>query len=174
VTYSTVPEDVDVRRLRRARALRRLFVLALTVTVVAGLAGAFGVRSQTNTASAGEWTLEVRYPRTTRAGLAVPLAWKITKEGGWDEGETVVMRMRDEYMDLLDENGFSPTPSSEWSDEEYVYWEFDAPPDSDVMRVSTDTRTGSSVQLVSKTADASVMEDDEPVVTVKFTTWVAP
>jgi len=168
--HSTEPGDVDERRLKRGRLGRRAFLSVLTLFVLCGLLGLFGVRERQATVTDGEWTVTATYPGVTRAGLAVPLEFQITRQGGFDE--TVVVRMTSDYFDLFDENSFEPTPSKEWTDDEYVYWEFDAPPDSQTMVIGTDTRTGSSVQLTQKKAELSVMVDGEPAVTVGLKTWV--
>lgn len=154
--------------------LRRLYVSALALLLLVALSSFLGVRQRSTSAAAEGWSLNLTYPAITRAGLAVPLSWEIRHEGGFPEDGKVVMRMTDDYFDLFDENGFDPQPSSEWSDGTYIYWEFDAPPQGDVMRVGSDTRTGSSVQLTRKKGEASIMVDDEPVLTVAIQTWVMP
>ena len=171
---STAPPPVDLGRLRRARWVRRLFLTLLALFIVGGAVGLWGVREQTTKAAAQGWSLEVTSARITRAGLAVPLEWTISRTSGFSEGETVVLRVTDDYFDLLDENSVDPTPSKEWTDGEFVYWEFDTPHEGDTMTVSLDTRTGSSVQLRSTQAETAVVVEGEPVVTVRFSTWVMP
>lgn len=167
---STLPDEVPIQRLRRARLIRRLFLTLLAAFVLCGMLGLFGVRRATSTAANGEWTIKAAYPSVTRAGLAVPMEFEVTKQGGFDD--TVVMRMTSDYFDLYDQNGFDPQPSRQWSDDEFIYWEFDAPPDGEAMTISVDTRTGSSVQLTKKTAEVSVLVDGSPVVTADLKTWV--
>lgn len=149
----------------------------LAVFLAAGLLGVWGVRDESVFASEEGWTLDLDYAASTRAGLAVPLHWEITKAGGFGPEEAepkVVIRMTQDYFELFDENGMDPEPSSSWSDGEFVYWEFDAPPDGTTMHVTADTRTGSGVQLVHKKAESAIVVDDRPLATVRLATWVMP
>lgn len=173
----TAPDGIGIKRQRRVRLARRVFLVALALFVLAGLAGLLGVRQGSVFNSSEGWTLEVKYAKVTRAGLAVPMEWRITKAGGFgaeEEAPKVVVRITQDYFDLFDENGFDPEPSTAWSDGEFLYWEFNAPPDHDVMTISVDTRTGSSVQMTSKTAESSIVFDDRHLAAVTFKTWVMP
>jgi hypothetical protein len=61
---------------------RRILVGLLLIVVIAGAAGLLGGRSTTMSASAGNDTLLVTYPRTARAGLDVPLTIAYTGRVG--------------------------------------------------------------------------------------------
>ena len=173
----TLPDDPGPRRQRRARAMRRAFLTLLALFVLVGLTGYLGVREQRVFAAEEGWTMEVRTAHMTRAGLAVPMEWHITKAGGFGPAEaepTVVLRVTHRYLDLYDENSVDPEPSKSWSDGEFLYFEFDAPPNSQAMHVSVDTRTGSSVQLTRMRGESAIMLDDRPLAGVRFQTWVMP
>jgi hypothetical protein len=53
-----------------------------------------------------------------------------------------------------------------------VIWEFD-PPDGDTLGVSLDARVEPGVQW-GRTGETSVLVDGQPVVTVRYKTWVLP
>src|SRR4051794_19967173 len=108
---STAPEEVSVERVRRVRTVRRIFVVLLTVFLLLGLAGAFGVKSATTSASAGGYDLAVTYAKTARPGLSAPWSVEIRHTGGFD-GKTVEVSTTDAYFDLLDANSLDPEPSS--------------------------------------------------------------
>lgn len=173
----TLPDDPGLKKQRRARWLRRLYMSLLAAFVIAGLFGFWGVRQRSGFASEEGWTLDVHYAAVTRAGLAVPMKWEITKAGGFGPEEAepkVVIRITQDYFELFDENGVDPEPSTSWSDGEFVYWEFDAPPDQDKMHITFDTRTGSGVQLLRKKAETSLVVDDRYLAVVRLKTWVMP
>lgn len=173
----TLPDESAPRRQRRARFFRRLYLTLLAAFVLAGLLGVWGVRGRSGFASEEGWTVKVNYASVTRAGLAVPMKWEITKAGGFGPEEAepkVVIRITQDYFELFDENGVDPEPSTSWSDGEYVYWEFDAPPDEDTMHITFDTRTGSGVQLLQQKAETSIVVDDRNLAVIKLTTWVMP
>jgi hypothetical protein len=163
---------VDPARLRRARRFRRLFLGALAVFVALGVLGFFGLRTRTVTASAGVWRLEVRYPQIDRGGLAAPFAITVVRAGGIDA--PVTLRMGDEYLDALDENGLDPDPAEATSGDGYVQWTFDPPDRGRVLTVSLDARIQPDrrgrvrgwVEIVDGEGGAAPR--------VEFTTWIAP
>ena len=168
----TAPEPVDISRVRRVRVVRRFFVLLLTAFLVLGLAGVFGVKTTTVSASGGGYELEVTYARSGRPGLAAPWSVEITREGGFDDN--VVVSTTSSYFDLFDENGFEPDPESSWSSGEDIVWEFKQP-EGDTLTIGLDARIGPSIQDLSPPeATTSVLVDGEPVVSVTYRTRVWP
>lgn len=169
---STAPEEVDIKRVRRVRGVRRAFVVCLTAFLAAGLVGLFGVKSHTVKASGGGYELQVTYARSARPGLAVPWDVQVRHEGGFDDN--VVVSTTSSYFDLFDENGFDPDPESSHSSGEDIVWEFKQP-EGDTLTIGLDARVGPSVQtLWPPEATTSVLVDGEPVVSVTYRTRVWP
>jgi hypothetical protein len=162
----------DHARLRRARAARRAFLGALAVLVLLGLLGFFGIRTRTISATRGPWRLEVTYPQVDRGGLAAPFSATITRTGGIEE--PVTLRMGDEFLDALDENGLDPDPAEATSGAGYVQWTFDPPDGGDVLTVSLDARIQPDnrgrvpgwVEIVDHATPRAPR--------VEFTTWIVP
>jgi hypothetical protein len=169
---STAPEAVDIARVRRVRAVRRVFVLCLTTFLLLGLAGVFGVKTTTVSASGGGYDLKVTYAKSARPGLGIPWSVEVTKAGGFDDN--VVVSTTSSYFDLMDENGFDPDPESSWSSGEDIVWEFKQP-EGDTLTIGLDARIGPAVQsLWPPEATTSVLVDGEPVVSVTYRTRVWP
>jgi hypothetical protein len=166
----TAPEETDLLRLRRARTVRRLFMTLLFAVLALGLAGRLGVRSRTITAQGGGYDLSVTYGQVTRAGLATPWSLEIHHAGGFDGPVTV--STTSSYLDLFDENGFDPQPSSTTATPEAVIWEFEPPP-GDTLSVSLDARLEPGVHS-GRAGESSVLVGGKPVVTARYKTWVWP
>jgi hypothetical protein len=170
---STAPADVDLRRVHRMRALRRVFVVLLCAFLLAGLLGVFGVRSRTVTASADGYTLTVTYASAARPGLAAPWTVEVTKEGGFDK-KTVKVSTTGSYFAMFDENSLDPDPSASTTEGEDIVWEFDAP-EGDTLTIDFDARIGPSVQsLWPPEAVTAVLEGQRRVVEVRYRTRVWP
>ncbi|MGI8686858.1 MAG: hypothetical protein ACR2MO_17505 [Acidimicrobiales bacterium] len=155
----------------RARFIRRLFVVALSVFLLAGLLGFLGVRTGTTSAEGGGYQLEIRYAKVARPGLSVPWAVTIRHPGGFDGPVTLATNAT--YFDLLDENSFDPEPMSTTSDGERLIWEFEPPDGGDTMEVSLDTRIGPNIQL-GTSGTTEILEDGKTVVTATYKTWIMP
>ncbi|MEY2476617.1 MAG: hypothetical protein QOG87_1932 [Actinomycetota bacterium] len=169
---ATAPEQVDIKRVRRVRAVRRVFVLCLTLFLILGLAGVFGVKTTSVEASGGGYDLKVTYARSARPGLAIPWSVEVTKAGGFDDN--VFVTTTSSYFDLVDENGFDPDPESSWSSGDDIVWEFKQP-EGETLTIGLDARIGPSVQtLWPPEATTTVLVDGEPVVSVKYRTRVWP
>ena len=166
----TTDDRVDLARMRRARRVRQLGVAILTAVLALGVLGWLGVREGSTSAVGGGYELEVDYPRLTRPGLAVPLSITVRKAGGFDGPVTITITQ--EYMGLFDLNGLFPDPDAATADGDLLEWEFD-PPDGDQLKVLIDTRTGPNTQR-GKRGEVAVLEDGEPVVSVRFRTSVLP
>jgi hypothetical protein len=158
---------------RRARLARRVLLVLFGVVLALGATGWLGVRSGTASARGGGYTLDVTYPRITRAGHAAPLRFTVTKAGGFADGETVTIAVTLNYFSLFDENGIAPEPSSASTTESDLVWEFDTV-EAAAMTVSLDTRVGPNRQSGER-ATVSVLDDaGQPVASVNIRTWVLP
>jgi hypothetical protein len=166
----TAPEEPNLVASRRARILRRAFMVALVGVLAIGLSGWLGVRSATATAHGGDYELTVTYGRVSRPGLATPWSLEIHHPGGFDGPVTISTNTK--YLDLFDENGFEPEPSKTTATPDEVIWEFE-PPDGDTLGVSLDARIEPGVQW-GRTGVTSVLVDGKPVVTAKYKTWILP
>lgn len=170
---TTLPERRDERRVRRARDGRRVGLAVLTAFVLLGLLGVLGTRTAETSASGGGYELTVTYPQVTRSGHAVRFEVEVRRAGGFPAEEPVRLRVLGKYYDLFDENGFSPQPDSETADDEWVVDEF-AAPDGDTLLVSVDTRVEPARNRGEDGAVEVLDERGEPVVGVRFRTWVVP
>lgn len=166
----TAPEEPDLLGSRRARMLRRLFMVVLFGFLAIGMTGHLGVRSRTTTVRGGEYELSVTYGQMSRGGLATPWSLEIHHPGGFDGPITVSADSK--YLDMFDENGFEPEPTKTTATPDEVIWEFD-PPDGDTLGISLDARIEPGVQW-GKEGRTSVLVDGEPVVTAKYKTWILP
>ncbi|HVE91105.1 MAG TPA: hypothetical protein VNE62_02230 [Actinomycetota bacterium] len=168
---STAPDPQPISRLKRARTLRRVALGVLFVFLALSLAGAFGVRTRTVSASFGGYTLEQEYATITRPGLATPWALTVRKPGGFDGPVTVGVSAS--YFDIFDENGIDPEPSSSTTGPNgLLLWEFE-PPDGDSLEISFDARLEPARQSGAR-GRSVVFEDDRAVVSVSYVTRVAP
>jgi hypothetical protein len=166
----TAPERYPLARLRRARSLRRVFILFLGLFLLLGLTGFLGVRSGTVSASGAGFDLTVTYAVVTRPGLATPWSIEVRRDGGFDGPVTIATT--GDYLDMFDENGLDPDPSSATATPEVVIWEFE-PPDGDTLTITLDARIEPAVQW-GKSAVTSVLVGGSPVVEVHYRTWVVP
>jgi hypothetical protein len=164
----TTPQKTDLGRARRARAIRRTFVVVLALFITAGAAGRLGVRSRTVTAKGGGYELTVTYGQVSRPGLPTPWSFTLRRPGGFDG--PVTMTTTSKYLDLFDENGFDPQPST--ATEEYVIWEFEPPP-GDTLAVSLDARIEPSAQW-GRSGETALLENGRQVVVARYKTWVMP
>jgi hypothetical protein len=94
----------------------------------------------------------------------------VTREGGFDGPIRIAMTRS--YLHLFDYNVIHPQPASETGTPDLVIWEFDPPPGS-TFRASFDGRLEPTEHL-SQEASTSVLNGDDPVVTVRYTTRVVP
>lgn len=167
----TADLEVDLRRARRGRTIRRAFVSLLVVFLALGVAGVFGVRSATVAASGGGFELKVDYARVTRPGLAAP--WKVTiRHPGGFEG-AVKVATTSQYLTMFDQNNLEPEPQSTTTDGERVIWEFDVPEGSDTLEISLDASTSPNARWRFSGVTA-VLEDEAPVVHVQYSSMVMP
>ena len=166
----TAPAENDFRRMRRARLVRRVFMSLVAVFLLLGLSGTLGVRSRTTTVVGGGYELTVTYGQVSRPGLPTPWNFEVRRPGGFDGPVTISMTSA--YLDLFDENGFDPEPTKVTATPDAVIWEFEPPP-GDTLAVSLDARIEPGAQW-GRSAETSVVEDGEPVVTARYKTWILP
>lgn len=169
---STLPDRRDPADVRRARTQRRVGLVLLSLLVVAGVSGWLGTRTATASATGGGYELTVRYPQVSRPGHAVRLQVQVRRDGGFD-GQPVQLRYRTEYLEMLDENAFTPQPNAETAGPGYTEDEF-LPPRGEVFVMTVDTRIEPARQRGERGWFAVVDEDGTEAVRVDVSTWIWP
>lgn len=145
-------------------------LVGVAVADAVGLTSAYGVRSDERRDSGGGYQLEVRYPAVTRPGLASPFRVEVWRAGGFSQPVTVAVDRS--YLAMWDENGLSPTPSSELVNGPWVEWEFD-PPVGELLTVTFDARIEPGAQS-GRDGTVRLIVDDQSVAGVDFRTRVMP
>jgi hypothetical protein len=166
----TDPDRIPVRRLRLARAGRRGSIALLAIFVAIALVGGFGYRTGTASAAANGYLLDLRYPAVARAGQSIQWMLSIHHDGGLPK--TLVVSTTAGYFDTLDFNDIEPQPESATADTEDVIWTFETPPGDD-MTITVDALVATQAWR-GATAETSVLEGGVPVVTISYTTRIAP
>jgi hypothetical protein len=95
---------------------------------------------------------------------------EVRKRGGFDG--PITLATTGDYLDMFDENGLDPDPSSSTATEDLIVWEFE-PPSGDTLTVSFDARLEPAVQ-VGRSGETAVLVDGRSVVRVAYTTRVMP
>lgn len=168
---TTLPDEPPLERVRRAQLLRRLGCTLLVAFVVAGALGAFGTRTATATRSGSGYTVTVTYPSVSRPGHAV--RFEVLVKGDQKLPDTIRLRLRSDYFDLFDENGFSPAPDTETSDGEYRYVDLSTS-GSSTLRIKVDTRVEPARQRGTYGDVALVDDQGAALVDVPFRTRIWP
>lgn len=169
---STLPDAAHPDRVKRARDLRRVGLVALFAFLLAGGVGLLGTRTGETTAASEDWSIVVTHPKVSRPGHAVRLEFEVKHRGGFGT-EPVRLRFLSRYFDLFDENAFTPVPDSETADDRYTFDEF-APPDGDVLLVSVDTRIEPARQRGEAGEVAVLDEQGRVLVVASFRTRLLP
>jgi hypothetical protein len=170
VVDSTLDDVRDADANRRGRMVRRVTVGVMTVVVVLGAVGLFGVRSATVQATADGYRLEVRYARLARAGMDVPWEVTVTHPGGFRG--PVTLATTSTYFDMFETQGFRPAPDSETTGLRYYYQTFSQPP-GDTLRVAFDAYIQPSSQI-GRNGTTVLIIDGRAVARVSYRTWLAP
>jgi hypothetical protein len=141
---ATAPEVVPIRRIRRARAWRRVGLGILGAVVVLGALQVLGPRTSTVAASADGYDVAIDYPATTRPGLATTWRVRLTAtEGAF--GGPIRITVPAAYLGVFDWNAIQPEPASSTSVAGAVVWTFERP-DGATFEVTIDARVQPSRQ----------------------------
>lgn len=167
---STKPTGPTHGGLARSRAGRRVIVAALALLVLAGATSLLGPRTQTHRANAGGHELTVTAPATTRSGLSHTLEITVRRAGGFDG--PVTLAVDPAYLDLFDQHGITPQPSTQTASPQRVLWEVDPPP-GDTLMVVLDARIAPG-RYRGAPGFVTVTEGDIDVVRVDFRTRLIP
>ena len=164
--------DVDDGPVGRAVWGRRVFLAALFLFVVAGLAGFLGVRTSSSTATEGDYELTLEYAGIARAGLDVPWQVTVTREGGFDK--ELILAVTGDYFDIFETQGFTPDPSASDQGCATRSTSRSTHREGDVFTVAYDAYIQPSSQR-GKDGSVSVLgPDGQPMATVDFDTWLWP
>jgi hypothetical protein len=140
------------------------------VFVLLGASSLLGPHTSTRQASGGGYDLKVVYPAVTRPGLAIRWIVFVHRRGGFDG--PIQLATTATYFNLFDFADLDPDPSAQTTSADLSIWEFDPPP-GETLRVTFDGRLEPARQHGS-TATTSVLEDDRPVVSIRYQTRVMP
>ena len=159
-----------VPRDRAGVRLRQVATGLLTLAVVVGAAGGFGVRQDEVVATDGSLTLTVLFPSLARAGNDAAFAVTVSDADGL--GEEVELTVDRRYLDLWESQRFYPEPSEETAEGDRVVLTFDAPDSGTTMTVRYDAYLQPvALSGASGTVEARVGDD---AATARFTTTVVP
>jgi len=165
-------EGFETREQRRAALWgRRVVVSLIALLVLAGATGWLGVRTTTEVARQGGYTLALEHASTARSGLDVP--WRVTVDRSGGFGKTLTLAVTGDYFDIYETQGFSPEPSAETRDGSRLYLTFDTPPGETFM-VSYDAYIQPSSQLGRSGTLSVVDPDGQPLVSLDFSTHLLP
>jgi hypothetical protein len=142
----------------------------LTLFVLLGTVGVFGIRTRTATVSAAGYSLSLQYPFTDRAGEPVHWVLTVHREGGFPD--TVDVGLTQSYLDTLDLNDIQPQSSDSKTVGPYVVWTFTRPAGED-LRISIDAQIQLNAHFGAE-GTVAVFEEDKPVASLRFRTWTAP
>jgi hypothetical protein len=168
--FSTAPEPVELARLRRDRAWRRVGIAFLTAFMLAGLSSLLGAHTSVASASAGGYTMMVTYPAVTRPGL--PIRWEIEVRHPGGFSEPVRLATTFDYLHLFDISNLEPDPASSTATADQVIYVFDPPP-GETFRVSMDGNTEPDLHELPEAATILVV-NGRAVVRVDYATRVVP
>jgi len=167
---STLENVRESARPRAVAVLRGGTTVLLIAVLACGVAGVFGVHSTTASARGGGYELSLRYAQTARAGMDVPWSLTVRRAGGFDE--PIVIAVTTGYFEMFETQGWSPEPSAETQDGDRSYMTFDPPP-ADTLTVDFDAYIQPSSQQGSD-GSVSLWQNGTDLVTIPFTTWLAP
>ena len=168
---STTQGLTHLQHNRRGLLGRRVAVSVLALLVAAGASGWLGVHAETVHAGSSGYQLTLTYPRVARAGLDVPLEFRLTHAGGFDSDITIAISSN--YYDIFEYQGMHPNPSDETSDGSFVYLTFSPPKTGDVFTTSLDTYVQPGSQ-VGRHAVAEALVHGLVVARVDYSTLLFP
>ena len=162
--------EPDPRRLRLARNLRRVGVVALFVFLALGLAGFFDTSEDELSAGAQGVELSVSYPERVRGGLESSLEVEVSRADGLER--PVDLAVTRDWLALFDVGSIDPQPDSESGDAERVIWTFEPPP-AGALDVTVNLTLRPAVRG-GEAASVAVLDGGEEVTSTSFETSVVP
>jgi hypothetical protein len=166
----TAPRETTMSMVHRSRNLRRIMLVILAALITLGATSLLGAKTDSVSATAGEYRLTVFYPSITRPGLAIRWIAVVQKFGGFDG--PIQLATTSAYFNLFDFNNLDPTPSSATTTGTVSIWTFDQPA-GEVMRVTMDARLEPARQHGSR-ATTSLLVGGVTELSVNYQTRVMP
>jgi hypothetical protein len=160
----------DVRRLRRARRLRRTFSMVLAAFVLAGATNMLGGRSATVAATGAGYQLQVAYATASRPGQDGNWEVEVRHPGGFQGPVRLVTDSS--YLDIFDQSQVRPEPQSATTDAGRTTWEF-AAPDGDTLQIKLEGQFDQESMGIHHGATA-VLGPEDRAVEVTYRTVVLP
>lgn len=164
----TSDADNDVRRLRRARLGRRVYLTLVAAFVACGTVGLLGPSNRSVSAASGGRSVQVDFPHITRGGVPASFTVLLTEPEGF--ADTVTVRVSHDLLSAFDEHGLDPQPAEATSEADFVEWTFDTP-SGNTLAVSFDARveTGRVGRI-----EGWVEVPGAEGLRIETTTWVLP
>jgi hypothetical protein len=154
-------------------ALRFTTIGLVTLLVLAGAMGLLGVRTANASATSNGLQLTVSYAAITRPGLATPFSIAVRTTDGAPLPGTITIKVSSDYLAIFDDNGMEPQPTESYNTEAWTLWTFAVPEGEDTLTMDLDARLEPAVQW-ERSGEAGLEVDGQEVVSVGFTTRVAP
>jgi hypothetical protein len=154
-------------------ALRVGTIGLVAAIVAAGSFGFLGVRTADAGVTGGGLELKVHYSAVTRPGLATPFSLDVRTTDGSPLPSEVTIRVSSDYLSIFDDNGMEPLPSESHNTDTWTWWTFAVPDGEDSLTVDLDARLEPAVQW-QRSGEAAIELDGDEVISVEFTTRVAP
>jgi hypothetical protein len=145
-------------------------VMVFAVLDAVDVVNTIGVDERTVSASFDGTELRVRAGSVSRPGLATPFEIDVERPRGFDGA--VEIALETDYLEALDVNLVTPTPSAERTFDEWVVYEFD-PPIGTRLHVQFDARIEPSVQHT-VTGRVGMLDGEAVEHIVEFSTRVLP
>lgn len=173
LTGQTTRPAVETTHSKWETALRVTTIGLVTGLVVVGGLGFLGVRTADARVSGDGFEMNVHYAAVTRPALATPFSITVRSTDGAALPAQVTIMVSSEYLAMFDDNGMEPLPSESYNTATWTSWTFDVPEGRGSLTVDLDARLEPSVQW-GRSAEARLEIDGEVVISVPFTTRVAP
>lgn len=167
----TLPAHRSPEHVRRARNLRRVGIVLLTIMVAFGAVGLLGPKAGDVSSSGGGYQLDVHYAQVTRSGLPAPLSITVRHPGGFPG--PITLALDQDLFDRFDFQNWYPNPSAETAGPARLEYEFD-PPSGEAFELTLDVRVGPVQPPSVHRYWVAVVEDGVPVVRVDFRMGVLP
>jgi hypothetical protein len=162
--------ESDPKRLRLARNMRRVGIVALVVLLGLGLAGLFDPRDDEVSATGPGLDLQVSYPERLRGGLESALELELSRTNGFPSPIEVAITR--DWLALFDLGSIDPQPASETGDPERVIWSFEPPPGEE-LEVTVNLTLRPAVRS-SEQATVAVLDGGKVLASAKIETSVVP
>ena len=161
----TIPTDSSEAAQSRSAFLRRFGIVVLVVFVIASCF--LGVRSRSAEETSDQLHVSVTYPTIGRRGLATPLTFRVTVDGGG----LITIWINNSYLGQVDHNNWVPEPTEvlgRGAETGHVF-----KPEGEFLEIHLDTRFAPSVPPGRLPLEVKVEAGTESI-QFQLSTWVVP